>query len=271
MAAGWDLTSSNENSDAESDYQKRSTSRKARLGHRTRQSIARARAAADGGPPCSRRPGFFTATDSRAKYEIIASPSREVHFFSHPRDHSARDYHHSCETAWGAVDGPLHDLSGKLLNAWDTGEEIIDLTDVVKFFQDLPCRVALVPGGQVIEASPLQRLAFDLLVEDRGREPTRWSIELGQPLSISRCDASWLDEDKIVWRGRELPFPLHNLFPTFEVFLREDCNLDALYPASLGVSGPSPGIVEELKAYRGLSDDAVTRLREFAAGDSEWV
>jgi hypothetical protein len=138
---------------------------------------------------------------------------------------------------------------------------------------ELPSRVALISEGQSVEPTALQWLGFETIREARGGgRYYPWFCALGEPTTIGQYDGLNVNFDHVLCLGVDLPHPLNNLTPTYEVISFDEDGISTwgIHPALLRVDA-RPNIVDEMKAYRDLSDEAVTELHDFATQGTGWI
>lgn len=223
----------------------------------------------------------WIARSPNTLYAIRTNCVGDLEFISCPDDDPEDVRRHYLEpSTWPSnlsLRDALNGLSTNLRRAHRAKEQVVDIETFVRFAQELPFRVELVGEDQAVEPTALQWFAFDAIFQARGERDYEWMVGLGEPPRIFRHQRTSLSFQSVICLANTLPFPLHDLTPTYEVLLDEEglskihASSCAIHPAFLRVGGPRPNIVEELKACRDLSDDTLAELRRFATDASLWV
>lgn len=218
----------------------------------------------------------FVAATSTTLHRISIDEPGVLEFLAEPTDPQGDRYHHELGfSTWPgllSVRAALSSVFTRLKDSYDAGESAVDVGGLSRFMGELPYRVALVAEGQSIEPTAPQWLAFETIIEARGERNQGWFLALGEPATIGWHDGTGVDFRNVLCFGDDLPRPLHDLTPTYEViFGDEDMITCGVHPALLRIGEPGPNIVDKMRAYRDLSDDMMSRLREFATHGSGWV
>lgn len=217
----------------------------------------------------------FAARDHEGLHIIYAHEDDSIEFVSdHDGVGSDRYRHAFTFSTWPgslSLRKALARLNTKLIDAYHADQDTVEISDFVTFMRELPHRVALVGYEQSVEPTVAQWLAFDTIVEARGQRNKGWFLALGEPVTIGWHDGTGVDYRNVLCVGQDLPYPLDNLTPTYEVIIDDEDRRCGIHPALLRIEEPRPNVVEEMKAYRHLSDDMMSQLREFATHGSGWV
>ncbi len=164
------------------------------------------------------------------------------------------------------------ELSERLHSAYLSKEEIVDTSDFSAEMQRLATKVALVDEDEIVEPTPAQWLAVEVMLDARGRGKGDWFLSLGEPLAIGRYDGMYFGQN-VACVADSLPYPLDSLIPTYEIVRDEEDGVSMLgvQPALLRIDEPRPHVIDEMKALQRLSDEAKATLWDFATKDKGWT
>ncbi len=219
----------------------------------------------------------FVAATPTSIHRIGVGEPGVAEFIAEPRDDQGDRYHHELGfSTWPghlSVRTALATAFKRLNDAYDAGESTVDISSLLRFMGELPSRVALISEGQSVEPTALQWFGFETIREARGGGGYYpWFCALGEPTTIGQFDGLNVNFDHVLCLGVDLPHPLNTLTPTYEVISLDEDGISTwgIHPALLRVDA-KPNIVEEIKACRDLSDEAVAELREFATRGIGWI